>query len=369
VSEVGSSRCRLVFMDQSAEEVTPTQPTRDRPAPGFRDHWRHGRDVTKAAVRTALVVMLNVASQDANELVATDDQQLVQALPAHRADPALGDRVGVGRLHRCADDLGAVERQTSSNALVDLASRSRSRNLNAVAARRGRRPGAGLLGNPPPGRVRGDAGQVHPSACQFNEEQDIYPPQEIVSTVKKSPAMIPAACWRRNDRQLVGALRGAGSRPSARSTRRTPSCSSSPWIRWQPHRGFSLASRTTNRCTSSETGVGPWRWSGRSSAGPPCAGASAAASRAAPGTPTSVPVGADDSARRAVHGPWSAGGVVGVGGVAPQARGATPGSRPGWLPLIGSRAGPAQGCGAARGRRTTRAHGPPPMKASNDGAS
>jgi len=50
--------------------------------------------MTKAAVRAALVVMLDVASQNANKLSATDDQQLVQALPADRADPALGDRVG-----------------------------------------------------------------------------------------------------------------------------------------------------------------------------------------------------------------------------------------------------------------------------------
>jgi hypothetical protein len=39
--------------------------------------------------------------------LATDDQQLVQALPADRADPSLGDRVGVGRLYRCDDDLTA----------------------------------------------------------------------------------------------------------------------------------------------------------------------------------------------------------------------------------------------------------------------
>ncbi len=61
-------------MDHSAKEVMPTQPGRDRSAPRFRNHRRRGRDVTKAAVRTALVVMLSVASQDANELVATDNQ-------------------------------------------------------------------------------------------------------------------------------------------------------------------------------------------------------------------------------------------------------------------------------------------------------
>jgi hypothetical protein len=51
--------------------------------------------------------MLNVAAQNANQLLAADDEQLIQALPADRADPAFGDRVGVGRLHRRADDLGA----------------------------------------------------------------------------------------------------------------------------------------------------------------------------------------------------------------------------------------------------------------------
>jgi hypothetical protein len=43
--------------------------------------------------------MLDVAAKDTNKLLGTHDQQLVQALPADRADPALGDRVGVGRPH------------------------------------------------------------------------------------------------------------------------------------------------------------------------------------------------------------------------------------------------------------------------------
>src|SRR4030095_8695683 len=42
-----------------------------------------------------------------NQLLAADDQQLVEALTADRPDPPLGDGVGVGRLNRCADDLGA----------------------------------------------------------------------------------------------------------------------------------------------------------------------------------------------------------------------------------------------------------------------
>ncbi len=50
--------------------------------------------------------MLDVASQDANKLLATDEQQLVQALPADCPDPALGVCVRVGRPHRRADHLG-----------------------------------------------------------------------------------------------------------------------------------------------------------------------------------------------------------------------------------------------------------------------
>jgi hypothetical protein len=62
-----------------------------------------------------------------------------------------------------------------------------------------------------------------------------------VSTVRKSQARMPAACWRRNDRQVgdAAARRGAGWRPLARRTlamelaeTRRPSRSSSPRMRW-----------------------------------------------------------------------------------------------------------------------------------------
>jgi hypothetical protein len=36
---------------------------------------------------------------------------------------------------------------------------------------------------------------------------------QIVSTVKKSHARMPAACWRRNARQVLAIRRGAGSIP------------------------------------------------------------------------------------------------------------------------------------------------------------
>jgi hypothetical protein len=74
---------------------------------------------------------------------------------------------------------------------------------------------------------------------------------QTVSTVKKSQATIPAACWRRKARHDVAVRRGAGSirwrcsvvRIAVAETR-VPSRSSSPWMRWSPQRGFSLARRT-----------------------------------------------------------------------------------------------------------------------------
>jgi hypothetical protein len=64
----------------------------------------------------------------------------------------------------------------------------------------------------------------------------------------------------------------------------------------------------------------------------------AAASLAAPGTPTNAPEGANGSTPRAAHDLSAAGGAVDSGGAAPQARGAAPGSRSPWPPPTGSRA-------------------------------
>jgi hypothetical protein len=62
---------------------------------------------------------------------------------------------------------------------------------------------------------------------------------QMVSTVKKSHATIPVACWRRNARQVVADRRGAGSSPWRRrmvpmvvAETWTPRRWSSPLMRW-----------------------------------------------------------------------------------------------------------------------------------------
>jgi hypothetical protein len=86
----------LVLVDQSTEDVMATQLTNGRCIHWLGTHRRHRRGVAQAAVRTAPVVVLDVDPQDANKMVATDDQQMIQALPTDRPHPALRDGVGVG---------------------------------------------------------------------------------------------------------------------------------------------------------------------------------------------------------------------------------------------------------------------------------
>jgi hypothetical protein len=191
-----------------------------------------------------------------------------------------------------------------------------------------------------------DASQVYASASELDDKQHLHPPQQN---------RVDGEAGRR-----PGSRRPAGAGTTASSSRhaeargqdrgRAESCGSS----WPTPASQAATARhgSAGRPTADSRGqaarppaapvpiseVGPWIWMGRSSTGPPCAGASAAASRVAPGTPTTAPVGAGGSAPQAAPGPSAAGGAVDAGGVAPRARGARPGSRSPWPPPSGSRA-------------------------------
>jgi len=84
----------------------------------------------------------------------------------------------------------------------------------------------------------GAASDPNLPGVQLDEEQDVGVLSRTVSTVKKSVAMMPAACARRNARQVTDARRGAGRSPLPSSAvrivvadTRMPSLLSSPWIR------------------------------------------------------------------------------------------------------------------------------------------
>ena len=124
-----------------------------------------------------LVVVLEVAVQDANKVLAADNQEAVKARLADSPDPTLGDGVGVGHPIGVQMISAPVERQTSLNALMNLVSRSRIRNRNAAARSQLNQEIAGLLDHSRASRVSRDTSHVHPPAAQFDDEQHIQSSQ------------------------------------------------------------------------------------------------------------------------------------------------------------------------------------------------
>jgi hypothetical protein len=134
VSELTSSRRPLVLVDQSAEDLATTQLRKRRHTRWVTTtHRRDGRAQAEAAVRTVLIVVIDVAVQDANKVLAADDQEVVQALSADGRDPAFGDGVGVGRPNRRAGDLGTGRAPDIVERSGELGVPVAVRNLNAAA--------------------------------------------------------------------------------------------------------------------------------------------------------------------------------------------------------------------------------------------
>jgi hypothetical protein len=186
------------------------------------------------------VVVPDVAVEDAKEVAAAGDQEMIQALPAHGADPALGDGVGVGRLGRCADDLGAEpvpEVIEGSGELAVAVAEQEPDGAGLLIKRDGQV--AGLLGDPDTGGLAVTPARWTRRVCSWMKNRTYSRCRNTVSTVRKSQATMPAACRPRTDRQVVEASRGAGWRPLARRTLAMelaetwqPRCSSSPRMRW-----------------------------------------------------------------------------------------------------------------------------------------
>jgi hypothetical protein len=188
------------------------------------------------------VVVPDVDVQDANKLPTPGDQEMVQALSAHGANPALGHRVGVRRLDRCQDDLGTEPVPDVVEGPGELAVAVVDQELDGggLLLERGDEV-AFLLGDPGAGGVGGDTSEVDSSGVQLMKNSTYSRCRNTVSTVRKSQARMPAAWRLRNDRHVVNltARHGAGWRPLARSTlamelaeTRQPSRSSSPRMRW-----------------------------------------------------------------------------------------------------------------------------------------
>jgi len=94
---------------------------------------------------------------------------------------------------------------------------------------------AALLYRPVTGGVGGDSAEVHPAGTVLDEHQHVQPGQRSSIHVQEIDSQDPAACARRNCRQVGPSLRGAGSMPAPRrisytvdAATETPSLVSSP---------------------------------------------------------------------------------------------------------------------------------------------
>jgi hypothetical protein len=188
------------------------------------------------------VVVLDVAVQDANQLSTPGDQEMVQALLAHGANPALGDGVGVRRLDRRQDDLGTDRTPDVVEGPGELAVpvADQEPDDGGLLIERGGEV-AGLLATQAPVGLALTPARWTRRLCRWMKNSTYSRCRNTVSTVRKSQATMPAAWRRRNDRHVVdvAARRGAGWRPLARRTlamelpeTRRPRCSSSPRMRW-----------------------------------------------------------------------------------------------------------------------------------------
>jgi len=106
------------------ESIPAVDPPRIRGSGEAKSRSRLWRHESQATMRTVAVVVIHVGVRDALELATAGDADPVQALAAHGADEALGERVRLRSLDRYSDDLDRLAGKTSSKAPVNFASRS-----------------------------------------------------------------------------------------------------------------------------------------------------------------------------------------------------------------------------------------------------
>jgi hypothetical protein len=234
-------------MEQATEQVASMKAAlailADKIQPGGWDR----RLKLERPVRTMGVVMLDVDPKYLLQMPAPDEQQPIQARGADGPHPALRVHVCSWRPHWREEHLAALraehvieptgelripimEQEAHPSPLV--AQHQHQQQLRACWVTQSP---LGLAVTPAKWTRRVSSSMKNSTYSRLSQ---------TVSTVKQVAATIPAACWRRNARQVVAARRGAGSSRWRRRVVRiavadtcTPSRISSPLIRWYPTGG------------------------------------------------------------------------------------------------------------------------------------
>src|SRR6266508_1437259 len=139
----------LVLMNQSTKEVASAHSG----SPGLAHPGRTGGGIARSqaqrSVWAVLVVVLGVAQQDLLEVTAADDQQPVKALGADGPHPPIRNGVGVGRLHSCDQQLGALRAEHVVEPAAELrVTIAKQEPQASVCVLQAQQEVAGLLGDP-----------------------------------------------------------------------------------------------------------------------------------------------------------------------------------------------------------------------------
>src|SRR4029453_2312813 len=198
-----------VLVKQATKEVASAHPG----SPSLADQGQTGGWLRwfepKRSVWAMLVVVLDVHPEDLLQVTTADDQQPVQALGADGTDPPLRVGVRVGRLDRRDEHLGALGAEHVVEPTTELGVAVAEHKAQSPSSSLGCRQEqvARLLGDP---ATVGVGGHWTRRVASPMKNSTSSRRSQMVSTVKKSQARMPAACWRRNARQVVVVGRGVG---------------------------------------------------------------------------------------------------------------------------------------------------------------
>jgi hypothetical protein len=135
--------------------------------------------VLQGAVGAMGVEVCHVLGQHCLEVAVVDDQHSVEYLVAEGADPSLGDSVGPGCPHRCAQDSDAFAGEHGIEDAGELAvavlDQEREACQTVVEVHQ---EIARLLSDPGTGGVGGDAQEVDATGGVLHNEQHIEPVQQ-----------------------------------------------------------------------------------------------------------------------------------------------------------------------------------------------
>lgn len=122
--------------------------------------------------------MVDEGLQHALQLSSVGDRQPVQTIAAHRADKALGDRVGFGGVERRPDAPAVLAAEDHVEGVAKLGVVVANQEAHArLAVLQAAAEVSRLLCDPVPVWILGDPGEVQASAQELDEEEHVDPSQ------------------------------------------------------------------------------------------------------------------------------------------------------------------------------------------------